>query len=432
MFVIFGFFSFLVHGLHFSAVIDLAAGGCDNTGAWATAPFDTSLPELIRLGGAPGEVASCPSNSLLRGFILSDAHCAGGITLVLRCEFPSFLQNLDVQARASTAIVEADCDKSTTWTGLEYLDRITAWKGVQKCPSLAMQGFGLGSCISDAGDHLFVKLNCLNSDVLPPVSSKKLVNGICSKSSGVSTSGFISYAQHHIGCFKDTARRDLATHLGTSADMTPARCFQLAVNKGFKFFSLQVGRECFGGDAYGKYGKSTGCNHNCVQDGQNSCGGPWANDVCVFKFVIGIDFSVLIVSFFPFHSPSFGFISMDPARKYCIHYFVFLFLLSFSSCMICLYCLFVLPLFFRWCLFPVLYHSPSPLYVSSIISGFFGATSRPCTNRSTAYANADKGWTCNVPNRLDSVRCHSRSVRFVPNQNSSRFPGLRLVVSGHC
>ena len=64
-----------------------------------------------------------------------------------------------------------------------------------------------------------------------------------------------------IGCFKDSAKRDLTGgDKGDSNDNTPAKCAQFAAQKGFKYFGVQYGKQCFAGNSYGSQGTASNCN----------------------------------------------------------------------------------------------------------------------------------------------------------------------------
>ncbi len=94
---------------------------------------------------------------------------------------------------------------------------------------------------------------------------------------------YLGYNQHLIGCFADKAQRDVDVLLEVSDKMTPARCQQLANMRNLRYFSIQVGQECFGGNSYGKYGQSAGCDFVCTGDQTIKCGGAWANTVFAVK-----------------------------------------------------------------------------------------------------------------------------------------------------
>jgi len=90
---------------------------------------------------------------------------------------------------------------------------------------------------------------------------------------------YATYDHHHVGCFVDRPQRDLPNRLGSSGDMTPGKCHDLAQAAGFAFYAVQYARECWGGNSYGKYGKSKACTMDCAGDSFTTCGGTWANEV---------------------------------------------------------------------------------------------------------------------------------------------------------
>jgi len=56
-------------------------------------------------------------------------------------------------------------------------------------------------------------------------------------------------------------------------------CYESCNRKGYKYFGLQYGKECFCSNKFGKYGKIAAkkCNKRCP--GNIKCGGKWANSV---------------------------------------------------------------------------------------------------------------------------------------------------------
>ena len=70
----------------------------------------------------------------------------------------------------------------------------------------------------------------------------------------------------------------------------------------FHYFSIQNGYYCSCGDSYGQYGKSSGCNVNCVGNAQQKCGGPWANSLyqiiprIILSFILRNSLSTIITS----------------------------------------------------------------------------------------------------------------------------------------
>ena len=85
-----------------------------------------------------------------------------------------------------------------------------------------------------------------------------------------------------LGCYTDNDKRLLPDMLSTdTANNTPATCAGMASLKGYKYFALQDGGYCFGGnnDAYNQLGASAGCTMACPADSSQGCGGAWANSV---------------------------------------------------------------------------------------------------------------------------------------------------------
>uniref|UniRef100_A0A1I8JCY7 WSC domain-containing protein n=1 Tax=Macrostomum lignano TaxID=282301 RepID=A0A1I8JCY7_9PLAT len=90
----------------------------------------------------------------------------------------------------------------------------------------------------------------------------------------------------HIGCFVDGRRRDLPT-LGGKGSMTVGRCYGLCKKKGFRFFGVQIGKQCWCGNHYGRYGRrdKRECRYQCRGDKTTYCGGSWRNDRPEWKYV---------------------------------------------------------------------------------------------------------------------------------------------------
>ncbi|EFJ53118.1 hypothetical protein VOLCADRAFT_86071 [Volvox carteri f. nagariensis] len=89
-----------------------------------------------------------------------------------------------------------------------------------------------------------------------------------------------------LGCFADNATRRLPTRLD-GADMQaefklPQFCEMLARQAGLKFYGLQYGSQCFGGNDLQwatSLGPSSGCTYPAVADNSQQFGGWWANRI---------------------------------------------------------------------------------------------------------------------------------------------------------
>lgn len=81
------------------------------------------------------------------------------------------------------------------------------------------------------------------------------------------------------GCFKDTENRDVSGYNYYSDQMTLQSCANRCREKGYKYAASQYGSQCFCGDSFGKYGEATNCNMKCAGNGNEVCGGFWANSV---------------------------------------------------------------------------------------------------------------------------------------------------------
>lgn len=80
----------------------------------------------------------------------------------------------------------------------------------------------------------------------------------------------------YMGCFRDGGSRDLPLYVGY---MSSDQCMMTAVNQNVPYYGLQYGGQCFLGNSYGRYGSADNCNMGCYTNGQELCGGNWANQV---------------------------------------------------------------------------------------------------------------------------------------------------------
>jgi len=71
-----------------------------------------------------------------------------------------------------------------------------------------------------------------------------------------------TFLDGYLGCYWDRGKRDLSTYLGNNPG-TIHSCRKLAAKKKLKYFGLQVGGQCFGGNKYGSY-KSVGADSYCA------------------------------------------------------------------------------------------------------------------------------------------------------------------------
>uniref|UniRef100_A0A1I8FI82 WSC domain-containing protein n=1 Tax=Macrostomum lignano TaxID=282301 RepID=A0A1I8FI82_9PLAT len=70
--------------------------------------------------------------------------------------------------------------------------------------------------------------------------------------------------------------------------MTVGRCYGLCKKKGFRFFGVQIGKQCWCGNHYGRYGRrdKRECRYQCRGDKTTYCGGSWRNDVYATGVVV--------------------------------------------------------------------------------------------------------------------------------------------------
>jgi len=91
------------------------------------------------------------------------------------------------------------------------------------------------------------------------------------------------------GCHKDDHMdRDFLHLIGT--DLEVKDCFDKAKNKGYSYVGLQNGKECWGGNTYGKHGAAPEfeCKHLCVKDKEKTCGGDSVSSIWDISSYTGI------------------------------------------------------------------------------------------------------------------------------------------------
>jgi hypothetical protein len=94
------------------------------------------------------------------------------------------------------------------------------------------------------------------------------------------------FGESYYGCYKDGGNRDLPKLLRAGYG-NPKKCFQMAMDGGFKYVGMQYRGECWAGQKVGKYGKRPDkeCNMKCRHDNSRMCGGGWRNSVFELKIV---------------------------------------------------------------------------------------------------------------------------------------------------
>ena len=99
-----------------------------------------------------------------------------------------------------------------------------------------------------------------------------------------------SHCATHLGCYKDVmpsqtvppqGERDLAALLFLQEDLTVDFCERECGARGFQYFGLQFGSECWCDQQYGKHGKADDarCNKPCGGNRAQTCGGDLVNSV---------------------------------------------------------------------------------------------------------------------------------------------------------
>jgi hypothetical protein len=85
----------------------------------------------------------------------------------------------------------------------------------------------------------------------------------------------------YVGCFADTASRDLAGHTFRSDQMTIEACTRQCREEGYAYAGLQFSSHCFCGNQYGQHGRApeAECSMPCSGDNSQTCGGAWRNSI---------------------------------------------------------------------------------------------------------------------------------------------------------
>lgn len=85
----------------------------------------------------------------------------------------------------------------------------------------------------------------------------------------------------YIGCFKDKPKRDLPSAFISRGTMNVRQCRVHCRQSGFRFAGVQFARQCFCGNAYGRYGRAPErkCNMSCAGNRGQKCGGSWHNTI---------------------------------------------------------------------------------------------------------------------------------------------------------
>eukprot|EP00775_Hariotina_reticulata_P010139 gene10139-10297_t len=108
----------------------------------------------------------------------------------------------------------------------------------------------------------------------------------------------------YIGCYADGNPRAMPSLL-FSGGMTIYNCFKAAQDKGFRYFGLQNGAECWASNDWAsvsRYRLSSNCGTPCNGYGKEMCGGPMANSV--YQAANSSDNVVYLAAFWPASSGS--------------------------------------------------------------------------------------------------------------------------------
>ncbi len=90
-----------------------------------------------------------------------------------------------------------------------------------------------------------------------------------------------------LGCFKDAgdpsglSGRDLDGAVDSNGNMSVEQCAGWCNLRGYQYFGLQYGQQCYCGTAYGRQGGAdlNDCSKPCAGNQAEKCGGGWRNSV---------------------------------------------------------------------------------------------------------------------------------------------------------
>jgi len=90
------------------------------------------------------------------------------------------------------------------------------------------------------------------------------------------------YLSGYLGCYADIncpyCARDLPYQISNSNTDVDS-CRALCANAGYAYAAVQYSYQCFCGNSYGKAGTSTSCTMSCNGNSNQTCGGPYANNI---------------------------------------------------------------------------------------------------------------------------------------------------------
>ena len=103
----------------------------------------------------------------------------------------------------------------------------------------------------------------------------------------------------HLGCWRDAKDRAIEEPVVIFRDDLMEQCLDLAAEKGYTVFGLEVGEECWTAadamETYQKHGRATDGYYTC----KNREGGPWSLDVYKIIPCTGITICLLKKRAFP-------------------------------------------------------------------------------------------------------------------------------------
>jgi hypothetical protein len=156
------------------------------------------------------------------------------------------------------------------WPNLELrIDQVKA--AAVTVDSSSKKAFSVDATVA-AGAHR-VAVAFTNDYYVPPEDRNLVVYQI------VISPILSSPASGALGCYADTATRDLPFVAQSSNTVTVESCVSACGTAGYKYAGVQYGHQCFCGNGYGTYGTSTNCSMLCAGNAAEICGGNWANSI---------------------------------------------------------------------------------------------------------------------------------------------------------
>ncbi|KAG2433196.1 hypothetical protein HYH02_012738 [Chlamydomonas schloesseri] len=161
------------------------------------------------------------------------------------------------------------------WGGVDLLAAAKACNDLCECVALNTDGY-LKRASSSLVDKRADKDHCWGLYV-----RRNNTNRTCSPLKVKVTDPALP--DRHLGCIYDTESRVMDFIMSDEGRMTRRLCALLARSKGYKYYGLEYGQECYGSNddesTIRRMGTSYECWRSCTGDGAEGCGGGWSIDL---------------------------------------------------------------------------------------------------------------------------------------------------------